>query len=66
MTRSLLVTLYLQGQLASWGASEFGQLGQSTEVQSQPVPRIVKGLKDVRLARCGEVWEGVCSGWGIC
>ena len=40
--------------MASWGASEFGQLGQGGEELSQPLPRIVKGgAKDVRFARWG-------------
>ena len=54
--------LSLQGQLASWGASEFGQLGQGSEELSQPLPRIVKGgVKDVRFAR----WAGIhrLKGW---
>jgi hypothetical protein len=44
----------LQGLLASWGASEFGQLGQGGEGVDQPQPRVVKAARDVKFAR----WVG--------
>eukprot|EP00955_Chlamydomonas_euryale_P056810 356557-Chlamydomonas_euryale.AAC.2 len=33
-----------KGQLASWGAGEFGQLGHGSEELSHPLPRFVRGL----------------------
>jgi alpha-tubulin suppressor-like RCC1 family protein len=38
----LLLVMCHQGQLASWGASEFGQLGQGGEGLSHHHPRILK------------------------
>eukprot|EP00798_Chlamydomonas_sp_ICE-L_P014653 gene14653-20687_t len=52
-----------QGLLASWGAGEFGQLGQGGEGVDQPQPRIIKGSKE--LGRFARVAAGACHSLGL-
>lgn len=39
------------GAIASFGASEFGQLGQGSESTIQPLPRVVRGTPGMRFLR---------------
>eukprot|EP00897_Mesotaenium_endlicherianum_P002227 jgi/Mesen1/2031/ME000148S01136 len=56
------------GALASWGASELGQLGQkeAAEVTDVAQPRIVKGSREMRFARvaCGATHTLALTGAG--
>ena len=51
--RSVCVHMYRSlvradaGAIATWGASEFGQLGQGRAGEDQPTPRVIKGTREV-------------------
>ncbi|GAX80909.1 hypothetical protein CEUSTIGMA_g8344.t1 [Chlamydomonas eustigma] len=66
-THMLVVTE--QGQLASWGASEFGQLGQGGEGLSHHQPRILKTCNNIHSSKgpqAGDHVRYIRSSSGAC